>query len=228
MYLWKCWHDTRSFFIFFLVIAAASTPITAAVGVGTSLMEGFGTTVLLPTLITMLFIVALGLGAIGAIQEFTDKTAHFLFTKPRSRAYFVWAGWAVGSIELLIIALVNLSAGWLTLVHYSKRPFGTVLFNALKKHDIADIVIYTLLIYSLTYSLTVVLRNGLKGLGASLGSLAILQCFAIAMRLRWNVNVPIPPQPIGSLPPAISNIIWILAALLFVFSAQLIVERVEI
>jgi len=228
LYLWKCWHDTRPFFMVFLVIAAGAMPITAVVCLGTHLVEDFGTTVFLPTFYLILIAVALGLGAIGAIQEFAEKTAHFLFTKPRSRAYFVWAGWAVGCGQLLVIALVNLSAGWVTLSRYSRSPFRSALFGPIKEQDIAGILIYALLVYGLTYSLTAVLRNGLKGLGASMGTIIGLQAFAAAIRVRWNIHVPIPPLPIGGLPLVISDIAWILVGLLFVFAAQLVVERAEI
>jgi hypothetical protein len=176
----------------------------------------------------MLFVVALGLGTICAIQEFTEKTTHFLFTKPRSRAYFVWSGWVVGCIELLTIALVNLSAGWLTLAHYSKSPFRSVLLGSVREQDIVGILIYTLYIYGLTYSMTVMLRNGLKGLGASMGITFGLQAIAIAIRLRWNVLFPIPPLPIQGLPLILSNIVWILVGLLLVFAAQIVIERVEV
>lgn len=228
MYLWKCWRDTRSFFIFFLVMAAAAMPITGVVGVGTHLVEDFGKTVFQSTLVLMLFVVALGLGTLGAIQEFTDKTAHFLFTKPRSRAYFVWTGWAVGCVELLVIAAVNLAAGWLTLARYSKSPFTSVLLGSIKQQDVASIFLYALFVYSLSYSLTAALRNGLKGLGASMGSIAALQCLAIVIRLRWNITVPIPPLPVRSLPLVVSYVSWIVVALVFVLTAQLVVERAEI
>ncbi len=132
MYLWKCWRDTRSFFIAFAVISAAVTPVTAALGVGTGLLNGFGRNVFIPTLGVVTVMVALGLGTLCAIQEFTDKTAHFLFTKPRTRRYFVWAGWAVGCAEYSMIVLANVLAGWLTLSHYSKGPFMLALLGAVK------------------------------------------------------------------------------------------------
>jgi len=228
MYFWKCWRDTRSFALVFLVIAAAAMPVTAVVGKGTNLQQGFGPGVFLSTFALMLFVVALGLGAIGAIQEFTDKTAHFLFTKPRPRRYFVWAGWVVGSGELLTIALVNLLAGWLTLAHYSENPSWSVLSGLLKKQDIVGVLTYTVFIYCLTYSMTVVLRSGLKGLGASMGITFGLQATQIALRMRWNIKVPLPPLPIGGLPIIVSTIVWVLVALLVVFAAQLVVERAEI
>jgi ABC-type transport system involved in multi-copper enzyme maturation permease subunit len=228
MYFWKCWRDTRAFFLVFAFIASAALPVAGAVGVGANLIGGFGATVVVPTTLFILFVMALGLGTISAIQEFTDKTAHFLFTKPRTRTYFVWSSWAVGCAELMVIGLLTLSVGWLTTAHYSKSPLRSVLITSIPKQDIARLFIYALFIYSLTYCLTAVLRNGLKGLGASIGSLAGYQGLAFAIHLKWNVTPPILPLPIGSLPPLISNLVWIFGALLFVVAAQLAVERAEI
>jgi hypothetical protein len=228
MYFWKCWRDTRSFFIAFLIIAAAVIPVTALVCTGTGLMHDFGRDAASSTFGLLMTVITLGLGAIGAIHEFADKAVHFLFTKPRSRAYFVWVGWAVGCMEVLAIAVVNLSAGSLTLALYGKGPFWPALFGALNAFNLVNVFIYGVFVYGQTYSLTAVLRNGLKGLGASLGATTGLWAFAAAMRARWDVHVPIPADRIGSLPMAVSNGVWILVALLFVFGAQLVVERAEI
>jgi hypothetical protein len=114
--------------------------------------------------------VALGLGAVGAIHEFAEKTAHFLFTKPRSRAYFVWAGWAVGFAELAAVAAVNFLAGWATLSHYSKNPFHSTLNGSMTAENFLVELIFCIWAYCLTYSLTVLLRNGLKGLSIGVGA----------------------------------------------------------
>jgi hypothetical protein len=227
MYLWKCWRDTRFFFLVFLIIAIVVMPVAAVVCVGTGLIEEFGASAFQSTLGLILIAVALGLGAIGAIHEFGDKTAQFLFTKPRSRAYFVWASWAVGAIELLAVALVNLLAGWLTLSRYSGNPFHSTLLGSVMPDQFAGTVILSLYVYSLTYSLTAVLRNGLKGLGASMGIVFGLPFLAIAVRWRWHINLPIPTSPIGSLSLLVSNMIWMFITLLFVFASQMVVERAE-
>ncbi len=228
MYFWKCWRDTRSFFIVFLIIAAIVMPVAAVVCLGTHLVADFGTSAFSTTFGLILMAVALGLGAIGAIHEFAENTAHFLFTKPRSRAYFVWAGWAVGFAELLAVATVNFLAGWSTLSRYGKNPFHSTLYGSMKTQTLLEPLIFCLWAYCLTYSLTVLLRNSLKGLGASMGILFGFPLFAAAARWRWHIDLPFPTLPIGSLPPAISNIIWILVAMLFVLAAQLVVERTEI
>lgn len=138
MYFWKCWRDTRSFFVVFLIIAAIVMPVAAVVRLGTHLVEDFGTTAFQSTFGLILMAMAFGLGAIGAIHEFAEKMAHFLFTKPRSRAYFVWTGWAVGFAELLAIAAVNFLAGWITLSRYSKNPFHSTLNDSMNAQSILE------------------------------------------------------------------------------------------
>jgi ABC-type transport system involved in multi-copper enzyme maturation permease subunit len=206
-------------------------PVAALVSVGTKLLEQFGISAFLSTFGLFGMLSSLALGTFVASEEFADKTVQFLFSKPRSRAYFIWAGWAVGCLELLLIALVNLSAGWLTLSHYA-NPFHSTLFGSTTGHDIVtniiDGLILFLFVYCLTFALTALLRNGLKGLGASMAITFGLPCFAIAVRWRWKVDMPIPTNHIGGLPIVISNGVWILVALLFVFAAQLVVERTEI
>jgi hypothetical protein len=209
MYFWKCWRDTRSFFVVFLIIAAIVMPVAAMVCLGTHLVADFGTSAFSATYGLILMAVALGLGAIGAIHEFAENTAHFLFTKPRSRSYFVWAG-------------------WLTLSRYSKNPLHSALFGPMTAHTLLDPLIFCLWAYCLTYSLTILLHNGLKGLGASMGILFGFPLFAVAIRWRWHIDLPFPPEPIEGLPLAISSVIWILVAMLFVLAAQLVVERTEI
>ena len=228
MYVWKCWRDTRFFFLVFLIGAAIVMPVAAVVCLGTGLIEEFGVDAFQSTLGLILMAVALGLGAIGAIHEFGDKTAQFLFSKPRSRAYFVWASWAVGASELLAVALVYFLAGWMTLAHYSKNPFHSAVFGSVTTGQIVEDVITALYAYSITFSLTAVLRNGLKGLGASMGMVFGLPLFAIAVRWRWHINVPIPPDAIGSLSLMVSRIIWMFVALFLVFAAQMIIERAEL
>ena len=228
MFFWKCWRDTRSFFVVFLIIAAIVMPVAAIVSVGTHLVEDFGPSAFLDTFALIVMAVALGLAAIGASHEFAENTAHFLFTKPRSRAYFVWVGRAVGFAELLAVTAVNFLAGWATLSHYVKNPLHSTVFGSIKTGQIGGILIYGLYIYCLTYSLTTVLRNGLRGVGASLAIIVGLPYFAIVIRWRWHIGLPLPPDTIGSLPVVISNILWILVAMMFVLAAQLVVERTEI
>ena len=228
MYIWKCWRETRFFTIIFLSIAAAVMPFAAAVTVGTHVLEEFGRPAFAFTFSSILMGTSLWLGAICALHGFDDKTVHFLFTKPRSRAYFVWIGWAVGFVELLVIGLVNLFAGWLTLSRYGSHVLASEAFGLLAIQDYADIFVLSLLSYSSTYAFTAVLRNGLNGLGASLGIWSAYGVLALAAQLWWKLHVPFPAQSIGSLPDGISSMLWLLLAVCFILAAQVVVERAEV
>jgi len=227
MYLWKCWRDTRAFFLAFLIVAVAAMPAIALGCRGTTVMRENGITAVISTFGLFMMVIPLGLGTIGATHEFAEQATHFLFTKPRSRQYFLWVGCLVGGIEVLIIAVVNLLVGWATMACYGK-PFETALFAPAETRSWVELLLLGLFVYALTYSLTAILRNGLKGLGGSMGILTGISAFAVLMRVRWNIQVPIPVQKIGSLPLAASYIVWMAIALLFVYGAQIALKRAEI
>ena len=228
MYFWKCWRDTRSFFVVAVIIAAVMMPVAAAVCKGTGLLEDFGPSAFLSTFGLLGMVTALGVGAVGASEEFADKTVYFLFTKPRSRAYFVWAGWAVGCFEVLLISLVNLAVGWAVLARHATNPANSGLFGSITAHQIVSNFILFVYVYCASYALTALLRNGLKGIGASMVFVFGFPLFAVAIRWRWKIALPVPVDRIGTLPLVSSDLIWMIIALLFVFTAQLIVERAEI
>ena len=227
MYLWKCWRDTRTLFIVSLIVALIVMPVSVMV-LGTGLLTDSGLAAVSSTLFLITSLMALGLGALGASEQFDDRTVHFLYTKPRRRAYFVWVNWGVGCAELSVVAVVNILVGWVVLVRYAKTSAKVGLWELVHGQPVAGILIYCLLIYCLTYSLTAMLRNGLRGLGASIVGASLCQAVAILLRARWQLRVPMPAEQIGSLPPVISGIIWTLLALSFVLAAQLVVERAEV
>jgi ABC-type transport system involved in multi-copper enzyme maturation permease subunit len=228
MYVWKCWRDTRWFFFVFLGIAALPMPMAAFASRGGAAIVDAGSITFQYAFVTIVTAVAYALATLCAIQEFTDKTAHFLFTKPRSRSYFVWASWMVGFAELLGVAAVSLLVGWRLLAHY-----GVSAFTDARTHDVAPLnfveaIVYASFAYAFTFALTAMLRNGLQGLGASLGIMAGMVGVALGLQMRWKIELPLPPRQIGHLPIALSECLWVILALLFVCAAQLVVERAEI
>ena len=227
MYLWKCWRDTRVLFVVSLVVALIVMP-TSVVVLGTGLLTDSGPAAVSSTLFLVTSLMALAVGALGASEQFGDRTIHFLYTKPRRRAYFVWVNWALGCAELGVVAVVNILIGWAVLSRYAKTRADVGLWGLLNGQPIAGILIYCLLLYCLTYSLTAMLRNGLRGLGASIVGASFCQAFAILLRARWQVRVPIPAEQIGPLSPLISGMIWTVLALSFIFATQFVVERAEI
>jgi hypothetical protein len=85
MYVWKCWRDSRWFFFIFVGIAGLPMPMAALASRGGAAIVDAGSIAFQYTFVTVVTAVAYALATLCAIQEFTDKTAHFLFTKPRSR-----------------------------------------------------------------------------------------------------------------------------------------------
>jgi len=209
-----------------VTVALMVMPVAVLV-LGRELPTGSGPETVSSTLFLIVSLVALGLGALGASEQFADRSVHFLFTKPRSRAYFIWANWAVGCAELAGVALVNILAGWAILTWHAKAPSKIELWQLVDKQHVAQILVYCLLLYCLTYALTAALRNGLYGLGAGILSIAVYQAAGIAAE-RWRVHLPVPAMPIGSLSPVLSGFLWTLLALSFVFVAQFVIERVEL
>ena len=228
MYLWKCWRETRFFTIVFVIIAAAVMPVTAALSSGTHFMAEFGRAAFTTVLTSILAGMALWLGVIGALHGFDDKTVQFLFTKPRSHASFVWIGWAVGCVELLVVGFVNIFAGWFTLSMYNSRALIAEVFGSSATQDYTFAFVLSLLSYCSTYAFTAVLRNGVNGLGASMGSWIVYDLVALTARWRWNIQVPFPCERIGSLTSGISNLLWMVVALCFLLAAQIVVERAEV
>ena len=102
---------------------------------------------------------------------------------------------------------------------------SSALSASVQMQSVTAVVISALVVFSLTYCFTAVLRSGLKGLGASMATLTILQSAVIGVRLRWNFDID---QLIWKLPSAIRDVGWLLVALLLVFTTQLFVERAEI
>jgi hypothetical protein len=225
MYIWKCWRETRLFTTVFLIIAAALMPVIAAFSAGTHFMEEFGRTAFSSAQASILMGMGLWLGVIAALHGFDEKTVHILFTKPRRRASFLWMGWAVGCAELLAVGLVNLFSGWLTLSRYTSQLSISEIVGS---NDYATFCVMSVFTYSLTYAFTAVLRNGVNGLGASLGCGIAYDVFALTARLRWNIHLPFPLEQVGSLPPGISNLVWMSIGMCFVLAGQLVVERAEV
>ena len=127
MYLWKCWRDTRGLFLVLAIAAVLVMPAAAAV-IGP--LQDFGTAALRSTLMLIGIGAAMALGARAAGQGFAADTLHFLFTKPRTRAQFLWTCWAVGCLEMLVIVAVNFAGGYLTLVRHHVDPFHASIGGA--------------------------------------------------------------------------------------------------
>ena len=179
MYLWKCWRDTR------VVLAASLLCIGAlfvfvmrqnlvldrrTLRVPSKHISGL----LLSVQAFPLSFVAWLLGFFGVGRDLGERSGSYLFTRPRSRAYFVWCDWGVGMAVLLpIVAFLALLFG--ALLHRILVALGDPLHGSVViagspvtltfivwLNFVAAFLIAGL-VFSLTYFSTVVMKHA-KGI----------------------------------------------------------------
>lgn len=194
MYLWKCWRDTRGvtgisllmigvLFVFVLrwhIVLDHHAPFEKI-------------SMIFPVFLSLqafpVSFVAWLMGTFGVGRDLGDRVGSYLFTRPRSRAYFVWCDWGVGMAQLVpIVALLNGVLG--VVLHRIFVAAGDPLHGSVviggRVVTLAYLVwlnfgaAYLLagLVYSLTYFSTVLLKHAkgiIYGAGVLVGYLFLEQ-----------------------------------------------------
>jgi hypothetical protein len=178
MYLWKCWRDTR------IVLAASLlcigvlfvSIVSKDIVLDRAPFEKLST--ILPFALTIqafpISFVAWLLGSFGVGRDLGDRSGSYVFTRPKSRGYFVWCDWGVGMVQLMpIVVLLNLVLGVLLhrIIVAAGDPLHGCVVIAGRPVTLAFIVwlnfgaAYLLagLVFSLTYFSTVIAKHA-KGL----------------------------------------------------------------
>ncbi len=240
MYLWKYWRDTRVRFIILLMLVAAIWLLQLhrrAYPIATVLYwEDFTTN--LRTFLFLPCLLALGLGISGPGDEFAQRTADFLFTRPRTRRYFIWASWAAGALQILAIVSVYVLAAFLAAVYVSRTVY-TWKFLAL----ILPVFLVCIVAYSIICFMTALLRSGQKGYASGLVFIAFYLALNPLLQIRWSINLPYPsgvgrpfaylvrgahaPAPVFHFPVA-GVVGWTLFAVACPLLGQLYLERREV
>jgi len=184
MYAWKCWRDSRSRFIFFLIVILAvcvlftiyaATPrgrtgfFRVGPGSDVAYLWSWVATTLLQSLTTIIASFAgLVLAPSGVGQEYQQQTLGFLFTRPRSRRYLNWTCWSVGACEVLGLVAAAVLGTFVTLICVSRYIYSWLLLAA-----ILPLFVGAVAVYSMTYFLTVYARSSEKGLSYGVGILVV-------------------------------------------------------
>src|SRR5271163_1478326 len=118
MYLWKYWHETRIVFgLSLAAIVIALILILKTQILPSSQHPSFDQLAwILPSALDVqaypVCFVAWLLGSHGVGRDLGEQSGSYLFSRPRSRAFFVWRDWGLGSAQLLVIvALLNAVLG---------------------------------------------------------------------------------------------------------------------
>ena len=255
MYLWKQWRESRILsalgLIGLLLLAAlvAKGVVEMHVSVG---FNGFSAFVIG---IFYLQAVLIGcwawlLGSMGVGKNLGEESGSFLFTRPRTRSWFLWHDWAFG-MGLLAVVITVSGILFSILLHsssaYTHMPASDMRFSQTGQsiHLIPlmlligfGVLLCTGLVYSLTYFSTIVVKR-ISGviLGAGIFT-AYMVLRAMLHHYYPSVLLPSPVpaiftggnrQPLGiSDHIALGLTLRTLLVIAFPVAAQLVLNRAEI
>jgi len=253
MYIWKCWRDTRGAFIsaclilFTVVVFHAAVTLdyaswSPARGPNAHLWSASAATFAELARILVL-LSGFSFGACGIGEEFHRGTIHFLLARPRSRGYFVWTGWAVGAAELaLLVPLSYLISVQMGIFSLQRDPAWQASTGAvpLKWPEaeawkmILAMYIMTLVLYSLTYFTTLLMRGARNGMNTAVLVVCGYGGTALLLYRVWQKEMPIIWNMLGELSrppfafPIASAAGWLAVALAFPVLSHWIIRRAEV
>jgi ABC-type transport system involved in multi-copper enzyme maturation permease subunit len=254
MYAWKCWRDTRRSFLIYLILLAVAggTVWLTGVFVSRGAKEVLGSPEKLWAMcVGMAFILSYLCAAVMAFvigshnigSDIGSGTAEFLLTRPRTFRYFVWTGWAVGLAQVLLLAILSGFVGLVMFVfevgpiwRRLPAPMHTVVEGHILDVPVllVIVVLTSIVMYSLAYFMTVILRNGRRSLVASFAVLLGYSIFSAVLRSYAGVSLPSltsftnDGRQIVPLHALITPIVgWVLFALAFPFVSQVVLERYD-
>jgi ABC-type transport system involved in multi-copper enzyme maturation permease subunit len=249
MYVWKWWRESRNRVITYLTLLMAVTVFLGWTALTADQRSPDSAPKVPPlewwraTLIAFGSIIVgfagLGLGASGVGEEFAQGTAEFLLTRPRRRRYFVWTAWATGAAALFIIIALAVVASFVP-VAYVVKSAGNWKLLAM----IVPLFVFGGVVYSLTYFMAALMKNGRAGLSLSLGLIVLDLLLPVAVQLPWviallhrRINLPsfadvLQASAWTTIPgahfPVMTTVAWSLVALAFPLASQLLFERAEL
>lgn len=205
MYLWKCWRESRLFFIlsaaYFVFLGwdclwlyqhAGSVHPHHHHGPVVFAITGF---------LAIACVVAWYFGQTGVGRHFHQNAGDFFFTRPRTRRFFVWSEWGYGmalaALLLAVTAFWASVASHLRIAHMGSPQHDTVvsaasqfpvseamLLIALSVLLLAGILVGLAQLYSLLF------RNGGYGLAAGLATVVIYVWASIWLPRHEDIHLP--------------------------------------
>jgi hypothetical protein len=251
MYLWKYWRDTRiAFCVSLLGVILMFLLVVNEHGIVTT---GQPPIQQLPQIMMVLLIVQsvplgfLGwmLGSFGVGREMGEGGGSFVFTRPQTRASFVWRDWAFGMTELLTITvLLNMVIGLQLHRLFTSGAQGDTSFTSPGVSPVLSVCLTCLtsfllvaLIFSVTYFSTILLKSSkgiMLGAGALVGYVilkAVVEHYFSSVHLPGLLpDLPLLAQTVSGVPGGLWLSMTLRAAVVLVFpvAAQLVLEKRDI
>src|ERR1035441_340905 len=122
MYLWKYWRESRITFAVGMALVGLLLWGVLKIHVGTVMQDPNGggqikdnqIYLLIAAGLTLPFaFFALKFGSFGVGRDLGEGSGSFLFSRPRTRAFFVWSDWGYGMARFFrIVVAANAVLGW--------------------------------------------------------------------------------------------------------------------
>jgi hypothetical protein len=255
MYFWKYWRDTRRGVFVYVILFTLFMAVWFHLMVRANRTHEVGgdATGFWQISIGMIFglnylcglVMGFCIGCSSAGADIGSGSGDFLFTRPRSRKFFVWAGWSAGMLELLglliFTALLIILGSSLVAGPIWRQPreafqfFVTAQFADLPLFGVS-IILTTAIIFGLTYFFSILFRSSQRGV---VWSLAIFFGYSIVgSLLKFYAGISLPSLTFTNfsfqtgLPwyqaPEIHAAGWALVALACPLAAQLVLDRVDV
>jgi hypothetical protein len=245
MYIRKCWRETAVYFFFCLALSLSLTLLTMKDHGPNSAPSGNAMLAILEAwrelgFPTGLLVCVLGFRNIGT--NISKGLGDFLLTRPRSRAYFVWAGWASGIAEVVCI-VISMILLVVAILYQENGPFWRSLSTNVMIDQqamtvdvsllVASVLIFAVVAYSATYFVEVLTRGR-----SSILVLCLLFLYNSFTRRPGWIHSHLPsllvrpyyaviPEHLHSV-EIYALIAWTLCALAFPIAAQIVIEHFDV
>lgn len=252
MYLWQYWRDTRrpvyiylgALLLFVLIWLAGMIHANLIHHISGRLWESTVAITFAATLLCAL-VMTFVLGNNNVGSDIQKGTGDFLLTRPRPRHYFVWAGWAAGMAEILVLMTISavVALGCSTLAvgpalwqqaRWTIRLNSDALLTSVPIFAI-KLVLLAAVVFGLTYFLTVLFKNAARGVVTSLA--IVFGYYAMSEVLKQWAGISLPALDFAQhavtlapwyLAPRVEIPFWTIVALAFPFGAQVALNRSDI
>lgn len=208
MYLWKYWRETRTILAVILLMIAGLFVLILREHFSFDSRPSFNAPWM--AFAVLLYIQAVPIsffgwlyGSAGVGRDLGDKSGSYLFSRPRSRAYFVWCDWGFGMAQLLlIVVLINLTI-WFQIHRLfvaAGVPFQghvdfsdeTVSLTSIACMTCVAAFLLTGLVFSLTHFSTVLMKHA-RGIMLAAGCLMGYIILRAVVHHYWpTVELPSP------------------------------------
>jgi hypothetical protein len=204
MYLWKYWRESRITFIVGMVLVGLLLWAVLEIPMGV-LMRGNQSSgidnsseiylIVFGILTLPVGFFALIFGRFGVGRDLGEGSGSFLFSRPRSRAFFVWSDWGFGMAQLLSLVIAA-NAVLALAVYRVASGSGPILlagepvsmFSIFCLHCMAGLLFIGLL-FGLTYFCSILVKR--RGLVLSIGVVLAYLIAKSVVKYKWpSITLP--------------------------------------